>query len=64
VFKTLELTPVDLLRKVARPSPKLIEPEVLSVDEHELIFETYDRDAFGDVRDRALWQCWLRPGYA
>ena len=54
VFKTLELTTADLLRKVARPSPKLTQPEVLSVDEHELIFETYDRDTFEDVRDRAF----------
>lgn len=54
VFKTLELTTVDLLRKVERPNPKLTEPEVLNVDEHEVLLETYDRDTFEDVRDRAF----------
>jgi len=54
VFKTLELTTVDLLRKVERPSPKLTEPEVLDIDEHQLLLESYDRDTFEDVRDRAF----------
>jgi integrase/recombinase XerD len=54
VFKTLELTTVDLLRKVERPSPKLTEPEVLSLEEHQLLLEAYDRDTFEDVRDRAF----------
>jgi integrase/recombinase XerD len=54
VFKTLELTTVDLLRKVERPSPKLTEPEVLDGDEHQLLLDSYDRDTFEDVRDRAF----------
>ena len=54
VFKTLELTTVDLLRNVERPSPKLTEPEVLNVDEHQLLLDSYDRDTFEDVRDRAF----------
>jgi site-specific recombinase XerD len=54
VFKTLELTTADLLRKVERPNPKLTEPEILNVDEHEVLLETYDRDTLEDVRDRAF----------
>jgi site-specific recombinase XerD len=54
VFKTLELTTVDLLRKVERPSPKLTEPETLDGDEHQLLLDGYDRDTFEDVRDRAF----------
>lgn len=54
VFRTLELTTVDLLRKVERPSPKLTEPEVLSLEEHQLLLDAYDRDTFEDVRDRAF----------
>jgi site-specific recombinase XerD len=54
IFKTLELTTVDLLRKVERPSPKLIEPEILTPEEVRLVLDGYDRDTFGDVRDRAF----------
>ncbi len=54
VFKTLELTTMDLLRKLARPSPKLVEPDVLSPEETIALLEAFDLDTFEDVRDRAF----------
>jgi site-specific recombinase XerD len=54
IFKTLELTTVDLLRKVERPSPKLTEPEILTPEEVKLLLDAYDRDTFEDLRDRAF----------
>jgi site-specific recombinase XerD len=54
IFKILELTTVDLLRKVERPSPKLIEPEVLSPQELAMLLDVYDRETFEDMRDRAF----------
>jgi site-specific recombinase XerD len=53
IFKTLELTTVDLLRKVERPSRKLNEPEILTPEEVKLLLDAYDRDTFEDIRDRA-----------
>lgn len=54
IFKTLELTTVNLLRRVERPNPKLKEPEVLTPEEVKLLLDAYDRDTYGDVRDRAF----------
>lgn len=54
VFKTLELSTVDLLRKVARPAPKLQEPEILSNEETVALVESFDLDTFEHVRDRAF----------
>jgi integrase/recombinase XerD len=54
IHKRLELTTVDLLRKVARPNPKLPQREVLSQDECEQVLKSYDLDTFEDVRDRAI----------
>ena len=62
VFKTLELTTVDLLRKVERPNPKLKEPEVLSSEEITLLLEAYDRDRFEDIRDRAFLAVFAATG--
>jgi site-specific recombinase XerD len=54
IHKRLELTSVDLLRKVERPNPKLPQREVLSQDEREQVLKSYDLDTFEDVRDRAI----------
>ncbi len=54
VHKTLELTTVDLLRKVARPTPKPKPRQGLTDEELERLIALYDRDTFEDVRDRAI----------
>jgi site-specific recombinase XerD len=52
VWKTLELTNVDLLRKVARPNPKPKPRNVLTDAEIEHLLAVYDGDTFEEVRDR------------
>jgi site-specific recombinase XerD len=54
IFKTLELTTVDLLRKVERPNPRVKEAEILTPEEMKLLLDAYDRDTYEDVRDRAF----------
>jgi integrase/recombinase XerD len=54
VFKTLELTTADLLRKVQRPTPKLEEPEILSPEETLSLVESFDLDTFEHIRDRGF----------
>ena len=46
IFTTFELTTVDLLRKVAGPSPKLTEPEIQTPEEVKLVPDGSDRDTF------------------
>ncbi len=54
ICKTLELTTVDLLRKVGRPNPKPRPKEVLSDEEVERLLAVFDQETFEDIRDRAL----------
>jgi integrase/recombinase XerD len=62
VHKTLELTNVDLLRKVPRPSPALRPRQVLTSDELDELLLVYDRDTFEDVRDRAMMATFAATG--
>lgn len=63
VHKTLELTNVDLPRKVPRPSPALRPRKVLTSDELDELMLAYDRDTFEDVRDRAMMATFAATGY-
>ena len=62
IHKTLELTTVDLLRKVERPNPKLPPREVLTQEECDRLLATYDLDTFEDVRDRAIMATFAATG--
>ena len=62
VYKTLELTRVDLLRKVPRPSPSLQPKQVLTTAELDELLVAYDRDTFEDVRDRAMMVTFAATG--
>jgi site-specific recombinase XerD len=62
VFRTLELTNADLLRKVSRPSPTLQPRQVLTADELDALLAVYDRDSFEDVRDRAMMATFAATG--
>jgi site-specific recombinase XerD len=62
VHRTLELTMVDLLRKVSRPNPGLAPRQVLSTDELDQLLASYDRDTFEDVRDRAILATFAATG--
>ena len=62
IFKELELTTCDLLRKV----PRITAPErpaaVLSEEEREQVLACYDRPTFEDVRNRALVAIYMATG--
>ncbi len=62
VYRELELTRVDLLRKVSRPDPPVVPPEVLTEEERERLLGCYDRDTFEDIRDRALLATFMATG--
>ncbi|MBV9599394.1 MAG: tyrosine-type recombinase/integrase [Chloroflexi bacterium] len=62
VPKTLELTNVDLLRKVPRPNPALRPRQVLTSAELDELLLAYDRDTFEDVRDRAMMATFAATG--
>ncbi len=62
VFRELELTELDLLRKVRRPSPPVEAKEVLTEEERERLLASYDRDTLEDVRERALMACFMATG--
>ena len=54
IHKTLELTTLDLLRKVQRPNPTLPPREILTQEEYDRVLASYDLDTFEDIRDRAI----------
>jgi integrase/recombinase XerD len=62
IRKTLELTTVDLLRKVSRPNPKPKPRQVLTDAELEQLLAVFDRETFEDVRDRALLATLMATG--
>jgi Phage integrase, N-terminal SAM-like domain len=62
IHRTLELTTVDLLRKVARPSPALQPRQVLAAEELDSLLAVYYRDTFEDVRDRAMMATFAATG--
>ena len=62
IHRTLELTTVDLLRKVARPNPALQPRQVLAPEELDSLLAAYDRDTFEDVRDRAMMATFAATG--
>jgi integrase/recombinase XerD len=62
IFEQLELTTIDLLRKVARPDEPLVEKEVLTEEERERLLASYDQDTFEDARDRAIMATFMATG--
>jgi site-specific recombinase XerD len=58
----LELTTVDLLRKVPRPELPLLVKDVLTEDEREQLLESYERETFEDIRDRAIMAAFMATG--
>lgn len=62
VWKELELTTVDLLRKVPRITVPDKPAQVLTQAERERVLECFDRPTFEDVRNRALVACYMATG--
>ena len=62
IFKDLELTTCDLLRKVPRISPPERPAMVLTEEEREQILGCFDRPTFEDVRNRALVAIYMATG--
>ena len=62
IFKEMELTTCDLLRKVPRISPPERPALVLTEAEREQILSCYDRPTFEDVRNRALVAMYMATG--
>lgn len=62
LYKEIELTTVDLLRKVQRIAPPEKPAPVLDEAELERILACLDRDTFEDVRDRAITAFYASTG--
>ncbi len=62
LFKHLEATTVDLLRKVPRVVPPEHSFEALSGEEMRAILSAFDRGTFEDTRNRALLAVFLSTG--
>lgn len=62
VYKELDLTTCDLLRKVARFTPPERPPEVLTEEEIRRVLDCYDRPTFEDIRNRALVATYIVTG--
>ena len=62
IFEQLELTTIDLLRKVVRPEEPQTQKEVLTEEERERLLASYDLDTFEDVRDRAIMATFMATG--
>jgi site-specific recombinase XerD len=60
--KELELTTVDLLRKVPRIAPPERPAQVLSEQERERILGCFDGASYEDARNRALVACYMATG--
>ncbi|HEX2987440.1 MAG TPA: tyrosine-type recombinase/integrase [Chloroflexota bacterium] len=62
VFEHLELTTVDLLRKVARITPPERSYPVLTETEQARLLDAFDRGTYEDLRNRAMMAVFLATG--
>ena len=62
IHEHLEMTTVDLLRKVARITPPERSFPMLTETEQERVLLAYDRGTFEDVRNRAMMAVYLATG--
>jgi integrase/recombinase XerC len=62
IFKEMELTTCDLLRKVPRISPPERPAYVLTEEEREQVLACFDRPTFEDIRNRALVATYMATG--
>jgi site-specific recombinase XerD len=62
LYRELELTTVDLLRKVPRITPPDRPAQVLTDEEREQILACFDQPTFKDVRNRALVAAYMATG--
>jgi site-specific recombinase XerD len=62
VCKELELTTVDLLRKVSRITPPERPAQVLTEAEREQLLACFDLPTYGDARNRALVAVYMATG--
>jgi site-specific recombinase XerD len=62
ILTHLELTTVDLLRKLPRPEVPVLQKDVLTDVERERLLGSYDRETFEDIRDRAIMAAFMATG--
>lgn len=62
IFEHLELTTVDLLRKVPRITPPERSMPALTVAEQEKLLEVFERGTYEDVRNRAMIAVYMATG--
>ena len=62
LYKTLELTTADLLRKVAFISPPERRFPSISPEERDRLLSCYNRGTYEDIRDRALVSLYMATG--
>ncbi len=62
IYEHLEMTAVDLLRKVARITPPERSFPMLTETEQGRLLEAYDRGTYEDVRNRAMMAVYLATG--
>lgn len=62
LYRELELTTVDLLRKVPRITPPDRPARVLTEEEREQVLACFDQPTFEDIRNRALAGVYMATG--
>ncbi len=62
IYRELELTTVDLLRKVSRITPPEKPAQVLTEEERERVLACFDQPTYEDTRNVALIACYMATG--
>ena len=62
IYQQLQLTTLDLLRKMVRPDEPQMQKEVLTDDEREQLLASIDGDTHEDARDRAIMAVFMATG--